>query len=222
MAVHLPLLPEQKRPVTRADCAAVQRPCGFLSCRHNLLADVLEDGSIALNFHSKRLAGADRAIPPKHDPDQAWFVIVNQKPRGSRSPAVLWALGPLGDAPRARTMAKAYEAEFGKGTTLVSRTIPDWCERVEERREGIIDAKFLDEVEDAIEEWFDEPDPNMPSCVLDEVSKLDREVKDNDLLLEQIAKIMHVSRERVRQVEVAGLLKLKREGLTLHDVLDED
>lgn len=222
MAVHLQMLPEIERPVTRADCANVPRPCPFVGCRANLLVDPLEDGSIALNFHSKRLAGADRAIPPKHDPDQAWFVLVTQRPRGSRSPATLWALGPLGDSPRARAVAKQYETEFGKGTTLVSRTIPDWCERVAEQREGIIDSRFLDEVEDAIEEWFDEPDPDMPSCVLDEVAKLDREVKDSDLLLEQIAKIMHVSRERVRQVEVAGLLKLKREGLTLHDVLDED
>lgn len=220
MAIHLPILPELKRPKTRAECIDGIRPCPWVGCRANLLVDPLEDGSIALNFKSKRLAGADRAIPPRRDAQGSWFVIVSQRPEKSRSAATLWALGPCGDAPRARTVAAAYEAEFGRGTTLVSRTIPDWCELALERREGSIDSKFADEVEDAIEEWFDEPDPKMPSCVLDEVSRVDRD--NDDQLLEQIAKIMFVSRERVRQVETAGLVKLKRAGLTLHDVLDED
>jgi hypothetical protein len=223
MAVHLPILPELKRPVTRADCANVPRPCPFLSCRCNLLADVLEDGSIALNFSSRRLTGADRAIPPRRDPDHSWYIVVNQRPARSRSPATLWALGPIGDAHRARDIAASYEAEFGTGTTLVSRSLPDWCSSVDERREGSIDARFLDEAEDAIEEWFDEPDPNRPSCALDEVDKLAASKDaDDDKLLEQIAAIMHVSRERVRQVQVAGLLKLKRSGLSLSDVLDQD
>jgi Sigma-70, region 4 len=218
--VRLPVLNESWRPQTRADCARVARPCPFVGCRHNLLVDPLEDGSVTLNYKSRRLSGADRAIPPRRDADQSWFVIVSARPEKSRSAATLWALGPCDEAPRARAIASSYEAEFGKGTAIVTRKLPDWCEPVIERSEGSIDSRFADEVEDAIEEWFDEPDPTMPSCVLDEVSRVDRD--DDDLLLEQIAKIMHVSRERVRQVETAGLLKLKRAGLTLHDVLDED
>lgn len=34
------------RPRTRADCAAVLRPCHFLSCRHNLALEVTPSGSI--------------------------------------------------------------------------------------------------------------------------------------------------------------------------------
>jgi hypothetical protein len=40
-----------KRPVTRADCASVPRPCPFVSCRYNLYLDVdARNGSIKLNF----------------------------------------------------------------------------------------------------------------------------------------------------------------------------
>lgn len=38
------------RPKTRADCAGVQRPCPFLSCRYHLYLDVTPAGGITLNF----------------------------------------------------------------------------------------------------------------------------------------------------------------------------
>lgn len=39
------------KPQTRADCASVQRPCPYLSCKHNLYLDVsARTGSIKMNF----------------------------------------------------------------------------------------------------------------------------------------------------------------------------
>lgn len=39
-----------KRPITRADCADVPRPCPFIGCRHNLYLDETEAGNVYLNF----------------------------------------------------------------------------------------------------------------------------------------------------------------------------
>jgi hypothetical protein len=39
------------RPRTRGDCAEVERPCPFVSCRYNLYLDIYNDrGDIKLNF----------------------------------------------------------------------------------------------------------------------------------------------------------------------------
>ncbi len=38
------------RPKTRAECDDVERPCCFVSCRHNLYLDVSPTGAIKLNF----------------------------------------------------------------------------------------------------------------------------------------------------------------------------
>lgn len=39
------------RPATRADCAAVARPCPYVGCEHNLYLDVsVRTGHIKLNF----------------------------------------------------------------------------------------------------------------------------------------------------------------------------
>lgn len=46
---HLPGL-DFKRPVTRADCADVPRPCPFIGCRYNLYLDETEAGNVYLNF----------------------------------------------------------------------------------------------------------------------------------------------------------------------------
>jgi hypothetical protein len=44
------------RPKTRADCVNGQRPCMFVSCKHNLYLDVNPDtGSIKLNFPDKEI-----------------------------------------------------------------------------------------------------------------------------------------------------------------------
>lgn len=39
-----------KRPATRGECASVERPCPFVSCKHHLFLDVRETGSIKFNF----------------------------------------------------------------------------------------------------------------------------------------------------------------------------
>lgn len=40
-----------ERPATRGECMGTDRPCPFVSCRHHLYLDVLEDsGNIKLNF----------------------------------------------------------------------------------------------------------------------------------------------------------------------------
>jgi len=47
---------EDTRPRTRADCVNGQRPCLFVSCKHNLYLDVNpETGSIKLNFPDKEI-----------------------------------------------------------------------------------------------------------------------------------------------------------------------
>ena len=47
---------ESTRPKTRADCVSSQRPCLFVSCKHNLYLDVNpETGSIKLNFPDKEI-----------------------------------------------------------------------------------------------------------------------------------------------------------------------
>lgn len=154
-------LPMLERPVTRGDCRNGVRPCPFVSCVHNLLIDVLEDGSIVINAKYRRPDGALRVITPKLETDD----------------------------------------------------------------------RFLDEIEDAVEVWFDEPDPPAPSCSLDEADGVrDRTcVADTDpdksgMQLDEIAELMYVSRERVRQVEAVGLAKLKIEcearGITLEDFME--
>jgi hypothetical protein len=227
-ARRLPVLGRDplEKPKTVRDCRNGVRPCPFVTCRYNLLVDVLEDGMTVLNAPSRRLAGADRAIPAKHDAQASWYVIV--KVQTSRShPPQLVALGPCEKAPIARRVAAQWRTEFGKDSAYHVRDLPDGYERMDVLHEGEIDRIWNDEVEDAVNHWFDEPDPNLPSCVLDEVSTLDRD--DDEHLLQQIARHMHVSRERVRQVEAAGLSKLRRAGfaklpgsVTLGDVLDED
>ncbi len=49
-SARLQILPEIPRPRTRADCAAVPRPCPFASCRHHLYAEISEQGWLKLNF----------------------------------------------------------------------------------------------------------------------------------------------------------------------------
>lgn len=43
----------ETRPTKRSECAAVPRPCPFVSCRHHLYLDVRVDGSLKLNFPNK-------------------------------------------------------------------------------------------------------------------------------------------------------------------------
>lgn len=38
------------RPLTRAACESVQRPCPFVSCKWNTYLDVEEDGSVIINW----------------------------------------------------------------------------------------------------------------------------------------------------------------------------
>ena len=125
-----------ERPRTVADCRDGPRPCPWIGCRFNLLADVLEDGSLVLNarYPGGRL-GAERPIPPRED----------------------------------------------------------------------LDGRFRDEIDDFIDALFDEPDPSIPSCVIDAPPGGARE----DAELEAIAQRLYVSRERVRQIEASGLENLR-------------
>lgn len=143
--------------------------------------------------------------------------------------ASIFALGPLATLDRAKSIADAWAAIHGHGTTRIHRKIPPYYDHVGPRREGALDTKFLDEATDAIERWFDEPDPNLPSCLLDEVDKLQHEKKltdDDGALLERIANVMLVSRERVRQVEEAAIpnfvAALAAHGLTVNDLKERD
>lgn len=236
MAVRrLPMVDDSaqlERPRTLGDCRSGPRPCPWVSCRSNLLIDVLADGSLVLNAPSSRVKGAERTIAPKHDFDAhaVWFVEVRLYPRRqakNRTPQI-FALGPCGSAPRARQLAASWQQIAGRNTTRIHKRLPPEMQPVGARREGGIDAKFLDEAEDAVNHWFDEPDPNMPSCIHDEVAKLadaKQTTDDDGALLEQIAKVMYVSRERVRQVEAEALPAfrsgLEESGLSIADLLEE-
>jgi hypothetical protein len=38
-----------RRPRTRGECAAAERPCPWVSCRHHMAVDVLDTGSLKIN-----------------------------------------------------------------------------------------------------------------------------------------------------------------------------
>lgn len=51
-----PSLVEEKRPQTRGDCLALERPCPWVSCKFHLYLDVNpETGSIKINFPGREL-----------------------------------------------------------------------------------------------------------------------------------------------------------------------
>lgn len=152
--VHLPVIdseeesdPRFRRPRKIRDCATSVRPCPWVSCKFNLLIDVVDEGGIVLNAGHRRAEGGGRVIPPRPNAEE----------------------------------------------------------------------RFRDELEDAIDWWFDEVDPEnpLPSCAVEEAVK--RQPDDNNVtLLDEIAAMMYVTRERVRQIEAGALQKLKDE-----DLLDE-
>lgn len=49
------MTPEEK-PKKRFECAEVQRPCPFVSCRHHLYLDVFDNGQLKVNFKNIDLA----------------------------------------------------------------------------------------------------------------------------------------------------------------------
>jgi len=56
-AALLPIVVDEDRPRTRADCAGSARPCPWVSCKHHLFLDVNPaSGSIKLNFPDKELS----------------------------------------------------------------------------------------------------------------------------------------------------------------------
>jgi hypothetical protein len=196
------------RPELVKHCREGVRPCPFVSCRHNLLVDVLEGGELVLNYPSRRLTGADRTIADKHENERQWFVIVKMKLRRKVTP---FALGPCDTPGKAKQVAAAWIEEHGARTAEVVRVLPPSMQIVGDRRDGALDGKFEAEAEDAVEYWFDEPNATMPSCVLDEVARLENDKRDDDdgYLLEQIAQVMRVTRERVRQVELIAVEKFR-------------
>lgn len=159
--VKLPVIkddddPRFRRPKTLADCRGGLRPCPWVSCKFNLLIDVVDEGGIVMNAGHRRSEGGGRVIPPH---------------------------------------PKAQE-------------------------------RFLDEAEDAVDWWFDEIDPDnpIPSCAIDEA--VTRQPTDNNItLLDEIAEMMYVTRERVRQIEHGALAKLKASGVDLvaelREIIDE-
>lgn len=47
---------DHARPRTRGECARAARPCPFVSCRHHLYLDVMENGSIKVGHPHLELA----------------------------------------------------------------------------------------------------------------------------------------------------------------------
>lgn len=229
MAVHLPVLHDDpfKWPRTVADCATSPRPCPIVRCEFNLLLSIHLDGSLSFNLPS----GRTQAYPPRSDykQDMLWYVAVSlpaQRVDGDLEPQ-MFALGPCGTRPRAKKLAAMWENENGPGTAKVSRHLPDGYKIAGEPREGSIDRQFADQVEDAVDQWFDEPDPDMPSCLLDEIKRLSKLDNKNeaDALLIQIGDRLGVSRERIRQDEdrakASFVAALEAQGMTVKDLMEE-
>jgi hypothetical protein len=131
-AVHLPVI-DLKRPETVGDCRTGPRPCPWMSCRFNLLLDVLDDGSVVINAPSKRYAGAERTVADKHEFDHTavWYVEVRLPPaRGGDGRQLIYALGPLGSAERAREIATAWERDMDERSPAARAR----AERAAERR----------------------------------------------------------------------------------------
>lgn len=140
------VIARSQRPKKLADCRDGLRPCPWVSCKWNLLIDVVDEGGIVLNAGHRRHEGGGRVIPPRE----------------------------------------------------------------------LAQERFLDELEDAVDWWFDEPFPPVPSCAIDEA--MARQPDDNSItLLDEIAEMMYVTRERVRQIEAGALQSLRDGG---HDVED--
>lgn len=78
VAVHLPVVKQidLARPMSVGDCENGVRPCPWVSCKHNLLIDLMEDGGLVLNAPSSRLTGAERVFPDRHSIDRQWYVEV--------------------------------------------------------------------------------------------------------------------------------------------------
>lgn len=72
--VHLELVTEP-RPATRAGCAEVQRPCPYAGCRHHLLLDVTQWGSL-------RFRDADTTDPLDLDPAWSCSLDVAEREQG--------------------------------------------------------------------------------------------------------------------------------------------
>lgn len=169
--------------------------------------------------------------------DRARAVVT--KARKSKSDRKIARARERADRIRAKARARAAEivmeakvcAADRPAFTRIYRKIPDDMEVVG-AVEGSLDAKFSDEAEDAVEYWFDDPDRVVPSCLLDEIDRLDSlrveaaRSKDDGHLLEQIAEVMFVSRERVRQVEHVAKVKFNRalagHGLSITDLWEQD
>lgn len=100
---------------------------------------------------------------------------------------------------------------------------PDGAERVIPPKPDT-EGRFLDEIEDAVEVWFDEPDERTPSCALDEADKDSVADPERDgKQLDEISEMFYVSRERIRQIEASGLAKLRDGGFDLRTlILDQD
>ena len=62
-----------------------------------------------------------------------------------------------------------------------------------------------DAIEDAVEYWFDEPRPPRRSCAIDEAEAA------GGMQLDEIADLVFVTRERVRQLEAVGLRELSKD-----------
>lgn len=203
---RLPVIQPQ-RPQTRADCEGGPRPCPYVGCRASLLVDVLADGQIILNAPSKRVSGAERLIPDRHESARAreWFVLVRLTRRG------MFALGPIADAAGAQAVSDAWSAEHGPRTARVSRSLPPGL-AIAGEVEGLVDAQFADEADDAIEHWFD-PDRQtpVPSCLFDEIDNIRHLLasQNDEVLLDEIGRRIGISGERVRQVAIVAMRDYK-------------
>jgi hypothetical protein len=83
-------------------------------------------------------------------------------------------------------------ARYRSASTGAARLIPPGREA---------DERAYDEIEDFVEAVFDEPSASVKSCVLDEAMS----TLHDDAQLDEIAGVLFVSRERVRQIESAAL-----------------
>ena len=172
------------RPKTRGECQGGQRPCPWVACRHNLLIEISEHDAITFNAgRGMTWRGAKpRGLTPRSSAQRVDQVV---------DLAVQWWNDEVDEYEAA--MAEWHWLRFAR-----------WVLQQQKRR-GM----------DVVVPDLPDPPRMAYSCTLDVVDDVHADVDqkrwqldDGKMLLEDIGDIMHVTRERVRQLETTGLRSL--------------
>lgn len=173
-------LAEVGKPRTRSDCVDGPRPCPWVSCRHNLMVEIGQEGITFATGRGMTWRGAKpRGITARTSPKRVEKVVAL---------AMQWWNDEVAD----------YEAAMQEYDFL--RFVRWWREQEKAAGQDVEVPELP-------------PEPRMAySCTLDVVEDIHAgrwPLDHGRMLLEHIGEIMHVTRERVRQLETTGLADLR-------------